>query len=67
MDDRRNNRRTRVNKLCNTLIFMLGVILGTVFIDDHSIFHTIIAIAVSTLAFYLVQTRSIRFLYRKIK
>lgn len=67
MDDRRNNRRTRVNKLCNTLIFMLGIILGKVFIDEHNIFHTILAIAVSTLAFYLVQTRSIGFLHRKIK
>ena len=62
-----DTRPTKLCTLCNTLIFMLGVVMGKVFTHEHSTFSTMLVIGISTLAFYLVQINPIKFLYKKNK
>jgi len=62
-----DTRPTKLCTLCNTLIFMLGVVIGKVFTHEHNAFNTMLIIGISTLAFYLAQINPIQFLYKKIK
>jgi hypothetical protein len=62
-----DTRHTKLCTLCNTLIFMLGIILGRVCATEHNTVTTVLIVGVSTLAFYLMQSNPIKFLYRKIK